>query len=261
MKTPFTPYKQWLSQHDAGIKEEYPDRPTEDLAGEMKVNYYTVSRRAKRLGVAKSDAFMRASWKKGTPQKRIKGKEEMRQYLKARFHDTRNAELAALFGVDVKTVRRMARKLGLEKSEEFMRSVRKKGDWTYYTPEQKAWRNRRIAEAYPEAGQEELRRLAEELGLNYGGLKSIAYSIGVRRSKRVRSEIAARSSAVRKYGPEVIAALAEYYPCHTSRECAEHFGISEGVINQLAFKHKIRKSKEYLHRIRNTRNTQADLTQ
>lgn len=26
MKTPFTPYKQWLSQHDAGIKEEYPDR-------------------------------------------------------------------------------------------------------------------------------------------------------------------------------------------------------------------------------------------
>lgn len=154
----------------------------------MKVNYYTVSRRAKRLGVAKSDAFMRASWKKGTPQKRIKGKEEMLQYLKARFHETRNAELAALFGVDVKTVRRMARKLGLEKSEVFMRSVRKKGDWTYYTPEQKAWRNRRIAEAYPEAGQEELRRLAEELGLNYGGLKSIAYSIGVRRSKRVRSE-------------------------------------------------------------------------
>ena len=57
----FIPYNKWLHQHDEAIKAEFPDRPTEALAGELDLNYYTVSRKATRMGVGKSSAFMHSS--------------------------------------------------------------------------------------------------------------------------------------------------------------------------------------------------------
>lgn len=132
--TDYIPYNQWVHQHDEKIKTEYAGRRTEDLADEMERNYYTVSRKAKRLGVQKSEAFMRSSWSKGGKKPlTVKGEERKQfhanadSYMKEHFADTANEVLARHFGVDVKTVRRWARRLGLQKTEAFMLRCRARG--------------------------------------------------------------------------------------------------------------------------------------
>lgn len=256
----FIPYKKWLHQHDDDIRQEFPDRPTEALAGKMQLNYYTVSRRATRMGVGKSNSFMHTSWKKGATKKggwkknevRAKSSEAFARYMQEHFADTKNEDIARLFGVDVKTVRRWARRLGLVKSEDFMRSMRSGGrKRTYYTDEHQAWRRQRVAEVWPDGDDEALKALAEELGITISGLQRLATKFGIHRSdERKREVVAIRTAAKTKYGPEVIAALREYYPDHTTAECAEHFGISAGVISNLAIKHRIRKSREHISKIR-----------
>lgn len=258
----FIPYNKWLHQNDETIKAEFPDRPTEALAGETGLNYYTVSRRATRMGVSKSDAFMHSSWKKGSnmkggwkkPDMRAKDGEAADKYMREHFADTKNDELAAMFGVDVKTVRRWARRLRLVKSDEFMHTARSKGccgkKKSYYTEEHQAWRRQRIAEVWPNGDEAALQALADELGVGMSCLQGLASKFGIHRSpervREARSLIGVRRT---KYGPEVIAALKAYYPDHTTAECAEHFGISPGVINQLAIKHGIRKTPEHKRRI------------
>lgn len=258
----FVPYKKWQHQHDGEIRQEFPDRPTETLAREMQLNYYTVSRRATRMGVGKTDAFMRSSWKKGSSRKGGWKKDEVRKrrikaadrYMLEHFADTRNEDIARHFRVDVKTVRRWARRLGLVKSVAFMQASRQKGccgNNRYYTDRHQAWRRQRIADVYPDGDDEALKVLAEELGVTVGGLRGLAYKFGIHRSDERRREAAlGRAAKLTKYGPEVIAALKEYYPDHTTEECAEHFGVSPGVINQLAVRYKVRKSREHIHKVR-----------
>lgn len=257
----YVPYKKWLHRHDERTRQEFPDRPTSELAGDMQENYYTVSRRATRLGVSKSAAFMHTSWKKGGGKKGCKvakKTEPSDAYLQEHFATTKNETLATHFGVDVKTVRRWARRLGLVKSDEFMQAARSKGcagGHPFYTPEQIAYRKRRIAEVYPDGNEEALCRLADELGVKRESINSMASSFGIRRSEAfVLAGRAANAEQMRrcakKYGPEVIASLKVYYPDHTTEECAAHFGISKGVVSQLAIKHKIRKSREHMQKIR-----------
>lgn len=254
----YIPYKKWLHQHDEAIRQEFPDRPTETLAGEMQLNYYTVSRKATRMGVCKSSAFMHTSWKKGADRKggwknndvRAKNGEEADVYMREHFTDTKNEDIARRFGVDVKTVRRWARRLGLVKSEEFMHAARSNKKKAYYTDKHQAWRRQRMEEVYPDGDDAALEALAKELGLSMRGLRHLANEFGIHRSQelvREKRRIACISRA--KYGPEVIAALREYYPDHTTAECAEHFGIKTGVISQLAIKHGMRKSREHKHRV------------
>ena len=256
----FIPYKRWLHLYDEHIKAEFPDRPTAVLAEECDVNYYTVSRRATRLGVSKSPVFMHSSWKKGSNKKggwkiageRAKNIEAVDAYMQEHFANTKNETLAEHFGVDVKTVRRWARRLGLMKSNEFMfalRSSGKKGK-NFYTDEQKAWRNQRIAEVFPDADDEELCRLADELGLGLHALRCLACKAGIRRSPEQRKNSLKRiAKANTKYGPDVIEALRAYFPDHTDAECAARFGISEGVIGQLAHRYGMRKTKEHRSRV------------
>ena len=258
----FIPYKKRLHQHDEAIRQEFQDRPTEALARETGLNYYTVSRKAARMGISKTDDFMRSSWKKGglkkggwkKPEMRAKVRETADKYMREHFADTKNEELARMFGVDVKTVRRWARRLGLVKSAEFMQTVRSKGccgkKKRYYTDEYQAWRRQRIAEVYPDGDEAALQALADELGIAMSGLLGLATEFGIHRSEERKREAIIRGAARHtKYGPEVIAALREYYTDHTTAECAERFGISAGVINQLAVKHGMRKSPEHKHRI------------
>ena len=253
----FVPYKKWQNQQDEKIKAEFAERPTEAIAEEMGVNYYTVARRAARLGIGKSDAFMRESWKKGGGRngcKRVKSNEESYSYLRAHFADTKNEDLARHLGVDVKTVRRWARRLGLVKSEVFMQEARKRGRWNrkngarYYTDEQEAWRRQRIAEVYPDGDDEALRRLAEELGVK--SVSQLAMMFGIRRSEASqqahREKMRERNT---KYGPEFIEELKAYYPTHTNEECAEHFGMSKGSVFQLARRHGIRKTPEHKSKV------------
>ena len=256
----FVPYSHWLHQHDEDIKADYPDRLTDELAGEYDVNYYTVSRRATRLGVSKSDEFMRAAWRKGSLAKyKIKGDDRKRfmaaadEYMKAHFADTANDELSRLFGVDVKTVRRWARRLGLVKSDEFMFKVRSRGrsGKGYYTDEHKAWRNRRIAEVYPDADDEQLQQLADELGVKRDTLRQMANEAGVRRSpERVEEALRLGRDKSRKYSRELLAAVAEYYPTHSTEECAEKFGVHLPSLKQMAILNGWKKDKEYIRRLR-----------
>lgn len=247
--TDYIPFNQWVHQHDEKIKAEYSDRRTADLADEVERNYYTVSRKAKRLGVQKSEEFMRSSWAKGSkPLKTTKEERERFRaaadvYLKEHFAGTANETLARHFGVDVKTVRRWARRLGLQKTDAFMqRSRAKRGLCRFYTPEQEAYRLRRIAEVYPDGTEEELQALARELGIKRGSLAILARERGVRRSPE--KVAAARRKSKTKYGPDFIAALAAYYPTHSNKECAEHFGMKEYILKGLASRSNIRKTKE-----------------
>ena len=250
--TDYIPYNQWAHQHDEKIKAEYSDKRTADLADEVERNYYTVSRKAKRLGVQKSEAFMRSSWAKGgrkPPTIKGEGRKRFRAaadvYLKERFADTANEVLAQLFGVDVKTVRRWARRLGLQKTEAFMqRSRAKNGRCRFYTPEQEAYRLRRIAEVYPDGTEEELQALARELGIKRHSLAKLALDCGVRRSPEKVATARRKNSFKTKYGPDFIAALADYYPTHSNKECAEHFGMKEYILQGLASRFNIRKTKE-----------------
>ena len=259
----FVPYKKWLHLHDDEIRAGFPDRPTEALAGETGLNYYTVSRKATRMGVGKSAAFMHASWKKGSNRKggwkdgvtRARNREAADAYMREHFADTRNADLAVHLGVDVKTVRRWARRLGLTKCDGFMEAARARGCCgtrkAYYTPEQEAWRRRRVEEVWPDGDGAALQALAEELGVSMWGLRNLVNRYGVHRSKESKEKAVRRRAAARtKHGPEVIAALREYYPDHTTAECTERFGIRPGVVSQLAIKYKIRKSREHISRVR-----------
>ena len=254
--TDYIPYNQWVHQHDEKIKAEYAERRTADLADEVERNYYTVSRKAKRLGVQKSEAFMRSSWSRGGRKPpTIKG-EEGRQfratadaYLKEHFADTTNEVLAQLFGVDVKTVRRWARRLGLQKTEAFMqRSRAKRGLCRFYTPEQEEWRRQRIAEVYPDGTEEELQALAAEMGVGLYYIGRIAWHHGIHRSKaRIKESMRKLQESRKIFTPELVAEIAAYYPDHSNAECAAHFGVKLNSLKLVASKNKWRKSKEYLH--------------
>jgi len=242
----FIPYNRWLHQHDEGIRQEYPDRPTEAMAQEMGVNYYTVSRRATRLDVGKSAAFMHTSWQKGSAKKggwkktseREKVCEAKDKYLQEHFATTKNETLAKHFGVDVKTIRRWARRLGLVKSEAFMQEARDRGRRkSYYTPEQIAYRNRRIAEVYPDGDEEALQRLSEELGIGLGCIKALAHRIGLKHNR------------IEKYTPQFIADLADYFPTHTDKECTDHFGIKKTQVQNLARKYGWKKTHSHLRSV------------
>lgn len=254
--TDYIPYNQWVHQHDEKIKAEYAERRTADLADEVERNYYTVSRKAKRLGVQKLEAFMRSSWSRGGRKPpTIKGEEGRRfratadAYLKEHFADTANEVLAQLFGVDVKTVRRWARRLGLQKTDAFMqRSRAKRGLCRFYTPEQEEWRRQRIAEVYPDDTEEELQELAKELGVKRHSLAKLALECGVRRSEARMKESMRKSRESRMiFTSELVAEIAAYYPDHSNAECAAHFGVKLNSLKLVASKNKWRKSKEYQH--------------
>lgn len=257
------PYSSWLHLHDEDMCRDYADRPNADMAVEHDVNYYTVSRRASRLGLQKSEAFMHSSWKKGSKPLAIKGearqayKEQADEYMRRHFATTKNSEIARLFGVDEKTVRRWARRLGLQKGEAFMQAARGRGHAKrrqgYYTPEHEAWREQRIREVYPDGDEQALQQLAQELGIKRRYIQTLASRYGLRRSKERVSEAmieANRRSGRTKYDAAFIAALRDYYPDHTNRECADHFGISAPILAAVAHHHGIRKSKEHLQQFK-----------
>jgi len=239
MKQEFIPYKKWLHQHDEDIKKQFPDRPTEKMAQEMGLNYYTISRRATRLGIGKSSAYMHTSWKKGADQIHNIKREDRKniaRYMKSHFANTRNEDIAKHFGVDVKTVRRWARRLNLVKSEDFMRKVRGSGksNHPFYTPEQKAWRNQRITEVFPEGDDEALQQLSEELGISVMYIHDLAHRLGLRRQH---------------FPSQLITELAEYFPTHTDKECAEHFCININSVRHIARKNGWKKSEEHTRKM------------
>lgn len=239
----FIPYKTWLQENAEKIKESYSERKAELIAKELGINYYTVSRVAKRLGVSKPRADKKPVMVK-VKSRPYKATAESDQYLIDHYHNTAKSELSKVLNVDEKTIYRWAVRLGLKKDKEFMCHSRSKGGSNgYYTDEQKAYRKRRIEEVYPNADEKELTLLAEELGINRWFLAQLASRYHVRRLRDIRK------GKFVKYSPEFVKTLAEYYPEHTSEECEKHFGISRLLINAVAWKYGIRKTKEHLHKV------------
>jgi transposase len=243
------PYSRWCRQNEEYVCREFRNRPTEEIARECGLSYRTVARIASQNGVRKSGEFMRSRFASGGRSgnwKRCKRTEDWDAYMKEHFPDTGNTELAAHFGVDVKTVRRWARRLGLQKSEAFMNGSRLKGK-VFYKQEYKERRDARIAEVYPDGDDEALRRLADELGISVTSVGRMARKIGIYRSEEGRKKSCGRN---RKYPVEMIEALREYYPCHSNRECEEMFGVKASVLAALAHANGIGKDKAYITRMR-----------
>ena len=113
--------------YDDEIRAHYADTPTQELADRLGLNYWTLSRRAKRLGVKKSKEFMRLSSGKAQHNAYIVLTEDRMQYIRQHFHDTPSLEIARHLGIDESTVKRFARKDGLKKDSEYLRIMRDKG--------------------------------------------------------------------------------------------------------------------------------------
>ena len=236
MTEKFVPYRKWLHQHDEEIRKEYADSQTADLSGKMGVHYRTVIRRARKVDVRKSETFIRKKLQEERAVAPVRDKMQAEEYLMAHYHNTCNEELARHLHMDVRTVRRWARRLKLEKSEEFMtfsRQNRRKG---YYTSEYLEWRRKRISEVYPEGTTKQLKELCRELGISFSTVKSLASNMKIRR-KRFHNQMDLEE-------------FAAYFAVHTNKECGDHFGISAIYASRIAHEYGIKKDKEYNYRER-----------
>jgi len=221
----------------SAIRSEYADNPTSDVAEQTCANYYTVSRAAGKLGIKKTKSYMRKRWSTGNRTSIGKERRQrIEEYLRQHFSDTRNSDLAEALGIDPKTVRRYARRLGLVKTKAFMDYSRSK-KFGGYSDEFKAWRLKRIAEVFQKGSAEDLQKLAEELYISVGTIKTIAYTNGIRRAKKEDDKA-------------FIESLREYFPTHTDRECAEHFGTKIDTIWYLARKFSLYKDKDHVKEVR-----------
>lgn len=234
-------YRQWREQMIEDIRKNYADTPTAEIAARHGADYYTVAREAAKMGLKKSGRFMRGSWSRG--HGRTIGKDvarEMDEYLKEHFHDTPNTCLAEKFGVDVKTIRRHARKLGLWKTEEFMTASRARKRMTgenVYADQYAEYRIRRIAEVYPGGTKEDIKKLGEELGISAASVRDIARNNNIRRltaEERMK---------------DFLEEFKAYFPEHSDKECAEHFSMKIYTLQSIARKHKIYKSREHIESV------------
>lgn len=239
----------------------YADTRTVVLAQELGVGYYTVCRWAKVLGLSKSEVFRKgvsaaatAGFNKrygcrvGKPR-HIEFDDEKWEYMRKYFSTTLTPVLAQAMGVNVRTVRRWAQTMGLQKDAEVIqmhKTCRQRP-----TPEQWFQTVATVSELYPDGRDEEAARLT---GYSKQYIGDIARKYHISRSpehmqaakENVRSAL---SKARRKFSPELIAAIAEYFPTHTDRECADNFGLKKSTIQYLARANGIYKQKVHLDKI------------
>lgn len=239
----------------------YADTRTEVLAQQMGVGYYTVSHWAKALGLTKSEAFRKevssaatAGFNKrygcrvGKPR-HIELDDEKREYMRKHFAVTLTPVLAQIMGVNVRTVRRWAKAMGLQKDAEVIqmhRTCRQRP-----TPEQWFQTVATVSELYPDGRDEEAARLTGyckqyigEIARKYHISRSPEYMQSAK--ENVKSALI---KVHRKFSPELIASIAEYFPTHTDRECADKFGLTKPSIQYLARKYGMQKATAHLDMI------------
>ena len=126
------------AETEALLRERFADTPTAELAGLLGVSYRTVCRYAVALGLKKSREFRVLSSSRntrkprnyanqvysGSPRKKTmkcRLTDEATAYMQEHYATTRDCDLALHFGVNPRTLRRWAQRLGLRKDREFMR--------------------------------------------------------------------------------------------------------------------------------------------
>lgn len=165
-------------------------------------------------------------------------------WLRAHYSTATDAECAQHLGINPRTVRRYAKRLGLKKD---MAIVNRRRTMVHIkSAEERATLNAAIRKHYPDANLQELSKM---LGYSINTIKSMACELGVRRSRE----------AIRKYrkkrGPseriqKFEADLKALYPTLSNAEIAARLGFSEAMVKVIAFRLGLKKDKAYLSRTR-----------
>lgn len=247
-------------EQKAVLLERYADTRTAELAQEFGVGYFTVSRWARVLGLTKSEDFRKGVSSVATvgfvkryggkvgQSRHIKLDDVKREYMRKYFATTLTPVLAETMGVNVRTVRRWAKIMGLKKDREVIQMH--KTATQRPTPEKWFQIVATISELYPDGRDKEAARLTGYSKIYIG---VIARKYNIRRSEAYLRAVQEKKKQVldrRKYSPEFISSVAEYFPTHTDRECAEHFGLSKATIQGIARAHGMTKCPDHMGMIR-----------
>ena len=184
--------------------------------------------------------------------------DEQREILKARFAETRTAELAQELGVSYRTLCRWAAEMGLEKSRDFRQGMsavatskneklhvkRKCDSWKRDNDAKKTFLRLHFATTPNMV-------LAKALGVNDRTIRRWAQELGLRKDRET-IELHRRVSM----GPTpehwffTVATIRELYPDGRDGEAAERTGYSVNTIREIARKYGFKRSEAYMQAAR-----------
>jgi len=240
----------------AVLEARFAETRTEVLAQEMGVSYRVACRWAASLGLKKSKDFSTAMSALARAKNKVPRKGQpigasttfddgKKVYMRKYFATTPNMVLAKILGANDRTIRRWASQLGLKKDREVIEMHRR----SKMAPTPERWFQIvcTIRELYPDGRDEEASRLT---GYSVASVQKIASKYGFRRGEAYCQAVKqARIKARRKFSPELVDAISEYFPTHTDKECASEFGISRTTIQGIARKHGWKKTPAHLRKI------------
>ena len=256
---------QLTEERRAVLRQRFAETRTAELAREMGVSYRTLCRWAAEMGLEKSDGFRTGmsalgGKKNRFPRKGLKREacttfnEEKKIFLQQHFATIPNMVLARALGVNDRTIRRWAQALGLRKDREVMELHRRSG--MVPTPEQWFFTVATIRELYPEGRDEEAAELTgyspvtvREIARKYGFKRSEAYVQAAKEAKAGRM----RELFLGKKRPrtlEMEEVIRETYADTPTPEIARRLGISEIYVKVVAARLGLRKSREFVSRVR-----------
>ena len=252
--------------------ERFAETRTDVLAQELGVCYRTLCRWAVELGLAKSQDFRTSisaiggkrcfehyGDKHPKPGRPILD-DDMKAYMRQHFAVVPNMVLARILCVNDRTVRRWASALGLKKDREVMELHRRSKIMP--TPEEWFCTVATIRELYPDGRDEEI---AERTGYAISYIGKIAKRYGIQRTEAYREMVKEKNrEAIRRRGTEAKAdrrwvkpktlameeELRKSYADTPTPELARRFGVSEVYVKIIAFRLGLKKSPEFVRRVR-----------
>ena len=130
----------WTAAQDAYLRKHFPHNKTEGIAKALGKRPSTVTSRAIKLGLSKTDEFIRSccDWRRADPT------EAQAEYIRAHFPCEATARVAEALGIKQSTVITMAAKLDVKKDEEYKRAQRREqvlraGEGTRIKPGALSW--------------------------------------------------------------------------------------------------------------------------
>ncbi len=236
------------------LRERYANTRTLELADLLGVGYYSVCRTAASMGLRKSQAFIAAmsanankvfmaKYGKRSSKKAVLT-EDGEAWLRAHYATDPDVECAQHLDINQRTVRRYAKRLGLEKEQAAVN--RRRAAALLMPAEERAAINGAIRKHYPDANLQELSRT---LGYSVGTIRWMACNLGVHRTREAKRKYR------KKRGPceriqKLEAVLKVLYPTLSNAELAARTGFSEAMVKAVAFRLGLKKDKAYLTRTR-----------
>lgn len=104
--------RKWTDEMDNELRRIYPCTTAKETARMLGVTQMAVQQRAIRLGL-----------RKGLDWRKIRLTQEQKNWLRRNYPDMANAICALYLGMSESSVSRLAREMGLRKTEQFMREA------------------------------------------------------------------------------------------------------------------------------------------